>query len=105
MSQCLETAHKAGMTSLSLPAMGTGGLGYPRDKTAAAMFVEVKKFSQNNPRTSLRDIRFSVFDQPTVQVRSCVLCVYVYMYMLFVQACMWLKSIFFSVTKLSWTTS
>ena len=81
MSQCLETAHKAGMTSLSLPAMGTGGLGYPRDKTAAAMFVEVKKFSQNNPRTSLRDIRFSVFDQPTVQVRCGIPHMYLNVYM------------------------
>ena len=56
------------MTSIALPAAGTGNLGYPRDKVAAAMFDEVKNFSVSNPRTSLRDIRFSVFDQPTVQV-------------------------------------
>ena len=57
------------MTSIALPAAGTGNLGYPRDKVAAAMFDEVKNFSVSHPRTSLRDIRFSVFDQPTVQVQ------------------------------------
>ena len=69
VTSCLKKSSEAGMTSIVLPAAGTGNLGYPRHVVATAMFDEVKIFSTNNPGTSLIDIRFSVFDQPTVQVR------------------------------------
>ena len=67
---CLDTASQAGMTSIALPAAGTGNLSYPRNEVAAAMFDEVRQFSMANRGTSLTSIRFSVFDQPTVQVQS-----------------------------------
>ena len=70
MVTCLSTAHKSNMTSIAIPAIGTGNLGYPRDKVAAAMYDEVRKFSKTNPSTSLKDIRFLVYDKPTVQVNA-----------------------------------
>ena len=70
VSICLDMGHKAGMTSIAFPALGTGQLGYPRDQVASAMFEEVRNFSQSNRTTSLKEVRFSVFDQPTVQVRT-----------------------------------
>ena len=57
-------------SSLALPAMGTGNLQYPRHLVAKTMFDSVLQYSQENPSTSLRDIRFVLYnkDQATVNV-------------------------------------
>ena len=73
MALCLNTAHGAGMSSIAIPAIGTGNLSYPRDKVASTMYEEVKKFSTKNSGTSLKDIRFLVYDHSTVAVSDCKL--------------------------------
>lgn len=60
---CLNRAHSNGMTSIAIPAIGTGLLGYPHSFVAETMFERVKTFSQNNKATTLKDVRFIVYDK------------------------------------------
>ena len=66
----LQKADTDGMTSIAIPAIGTGNLGFPKDVVAKEMFESVAKFSQSNKGSSLQDIHFWVYDKdaPTIQV-------------------------------------
>lgn len=57
------------MVSIAFPAIGTGTLQFPRAEVAEIYFDEVISFNQKNPATSLKDVRFVLYDQdhPTVQ--------------------------------------
>ena len=72
LKKILEQAMKQGMTSIAIPAIGTGNLNFPRDVTARVMYETVADFSKDNPTSALNDIRFWVYDKDiqTVQV-SC----------------------------------
>ena len=52
--------------------MGTGGLQFPRDVVAETMFNSVIEFSKKNPGTSVKDVRFVLYDkdQPTIDVST-----------------------------------
>ena len=51
--------------------MGTGNLHFPRDIVTESIFSTVIEFSKANPNTSLKDVRFILYDKdlPTVEVR------------------------------------
>jgi poly [ADP-ribose] polymerase 10/14/15 len=70
MKAVLTKSHGANMTSIAVPAIGTGNLGIPPNMVACWMFGEVEDFSRSHARTSLRDIRFVVYhgDKPTCDV-------------------------------------
>lgn len=72
IKSCLQTAHDSSRTSIAIPAIGTGNLRVPANIACWIMFDEVDKFSQNNAATSLKDIRFVVYDKdhPTITVRE-----------------------------------
>ena len=57
------------MKSIAFPAIGTGTLQFPRTDVAEIYFDEVISYSQKNPRTSIKEVRFVLYDQddPTVQ--------------------------------------
>jgi len=57
------------MASIAFPAIGTGTLKFPRAEVAEIYFDVVISFSQKNPDTSLKEVRFVLYDQdhPTVQ--------------------------------------
>ena len=57
------------MVSIAFPAIGTGTLQFPRAEVAKIYFDEVISFNQKNPATSLKEVRFVLYDQdhPTVQ--------------------------------------
>ncbi|XP_077985628.1 protein mono-ADP-ribosyltransferase PARP14-like isoform X2 [Glandiceps talaboti] len=59
----LDLADQVKHTSISIPAIGTGALGYPSDTTARIMYDEVKSFSAKKPKTSLSDVRIVVYDK------------------------------------------
>ncbi|XP_070569580.1 protein mono-ADP-ribosyltransferase PARP14-like [Ptychodera flava] len=61
VKKCLEAADQANMTSIAIPAIGTGGLRYPIDITARIMYEEINKFSASKPKGSLTDIRVVVY--------------------------------------------
>ncbi len=66
----LQQANQAQMQSIAIPAIGTGNLQFPHKIAAKLMYETVIKFSQQNPQSSLVDIRFVLYhkDKPTIQV-------------------------------------
>ena len=72
IKSCLQNAHSSSRTSIAIPAIGTGNLRVPADVACWVMYNEVDKFSQNNPATSVKDVRFVVYDKDhkTIAVRS-----------------------------------
>ena len=65
MSKCLKRAHKAKLQSIALPALGTGVLGMPPNESATVMYEEVDKFSRKCPSTTVKDVRFVIFETDT----------------------------------------
>ena len=57
------------LTTIAIPAIGTGNLSFPRDRVANISLDEVAAFSQNNPTSGIKEVRFVVYDkdQTTVQ--------------------------------------
>lgn len=57
------------MVSIAFPAIGTGTLQFPRAEVAEIYFDEVISFNRKNPATTLKEVRFVLYDQdhPTVQ--------------------------------------
>ena len=54
------------MQSIAIPAVGTGNLKVPPEIVAHLMYDEVEMFSKNFPATSLKDIRFVIYDKDHV---------------------------------------
>ena len=69
LAKCLKEGDKRKMTSIAFAAIGTGTLGFPRDQVAEIYFDEVIAYSQKNPLTKVKDVRFVLYDKdaPTVQ--------------------------------------
>jgi len=63
-------ADRSRFISIAIPAIGAGALRIPYAVITDVMYDEVQKFSQAKPATTLRDIRFIVFekDLPAVEV-------------------------------------
>ncbi len=62
---CLAAAAAAGHSSVALPAISSGIFGYPKPACARHLFDIVLQYLREEPRTSLREIRFTNFDEPT----------------------------------------
>ena len=62
-------AQKLNLLSISIPAIGTGNLQFPRDRVATISFDEVLTFSKNNPSSCVKEVHLVVYDQdlPSVQ--------------------------------------
>lgn len=69
IKKCLNETHKRQLESIAIPAIGTGNLGYPRDRVAAASLDEVLSFSKDNPSSTLKEVLLVVYDKdlPSVQ--------------------------------------
>ena len=69
MANSFQVAHLHKLTSIAIPAIGTGTLGFPPETVADVMLDELMKFSRDNPRTTLIDVRFVVYQNniPTIQ--------------------------------------
>ncbi|XP_070569404.1 uncharacterized protein [Ptychodera flava] len=63
IKRSLKTAHESKMSSIAIPAIGTGYLGYPKDVAARIIYEEIVKFSKQEPRTPLKEIIVVVYDQ------------------------------------------
>ena len=62
-------AQKLNLLSISIPAIGTGNLQFPRDRVATISFDEALTFSKNNPSSCVKEVHLVVYDQdlPSVQ--------------------------------------
>lgn len=58
------------MGSIAFASIGTGTLQFPQDQVADIYFDEVMSFSQKNPTTSVRDVRFVLHEKDTQTIQS-----------------------------------
>ncbi|MCS7265512.1 MAG: macro domain-containing protein [Armatimonadetes bacterium] len=63
----LLAAHNQGFESIALPAISAGIFGFPKDRCAAILLDTAKEFCDKHPYSTLKDIRFVLFDEPTFQ--------------------------------------
>lgn len=81
----LQTCESKQLSSVAMPALGTGNLKYPRDEVCKTMFSAIDNWVRDNPSTCLRNVRFvmHVKDRDVIQVcyvTSCDVCVEVLFY-------------------------
>ncbi|XP_078587227.1 protein mono-ADP-ribosyltransferase PARP14-like [Branchiostoma floridae x Branchiostoma japonicum] len=67
VTACLKSADKDSKRTIAFPAVGTGGLGYPKDVVARLMFEETLSHSNKNPAGDLEEAKFVIFDQPSFE--------------------------------------
>ena len=72
LANCFQEADNNKMKSIAIPPIGTGKLGFDAHFVAKVMHEELFKFSRHNPQTTLRDVRFVVYqrDDRIIQVSS-----------------------------------
>jgi len=68
-------ADNSGLSSIAIPAIGTGNLRIPHAVVTGIMYDEVQKFSLAKPATTLKDVRFVVYDKDLKTLKvSVILC-------------------------------
>lgn len=65
----LKKATELKLESIAFPAISSGIFGFPKPLCAKIMFAIVLDYVKNN-ETTLKEIRFTNFDTPTVDVFS-----------------------------------
>ena len=65
ISNVLSQAEELECTSVSLPAISTGSLGFPKKKCAQILFQTVINFLSSNPK-HLKEVRFINIDERAV---------------------------------------
>jgi putative ATPase len=68
VTSALSLAHERGLASLALPAISTGIFGFPKERGAAVITRAIVEFCEAHPESTLRDIRITLIDAPTVEV-------------------------------------
>ncbi|MCS7192197.1 MAG: macro domain-containing protein [Armatimonadetes bacterium] len=63
----LMAAHNEGLESIALPAISAGIFGFPKERCAAILLNTAKEFCEKHSDSTLKDIRFVLFDEPTFQ--------------------------------------
>lgn len=63
----LRTADERGLKTISLPAISSGIFGFPKDRCAAILLATAEEFVRQHPQTGLTEIRFCLFDAPTIE--------------------------------------
>ncbi|XP_041040002.1 protein mono-ADP-ribosyltransferase PARP14-like isoform X2 [Carcharodon carcharias] len=63
IQKCLKYAHTSQYKSMSFPAIGTGNLKFPKDIVAEIFFEEIKKFSNANPMSTLKEVRLIIYEK------------------------------------------
>ncbi|XP_078579847.1 protein mono-ADP-ribosyltransferase PARP14-like [Branchiostoma floridae x Branchiostoma japonicum] len=60
--KCLKVAEAGGHKTIAIPAMGTGGLHFPHEVVAEALFGEAVNHFKQNPQSPIEEIRFIVWE-------------------------------------------
>jgi len=78
LKEVFRQADAGRFSSVAIPAIGTGNLHIPHMLVAKWMYDEAEEFGRKNPNTSLRDVRFVVYDKDvqTVAVTAVALSVF-----------------------------
>jgi len=64
----LLLADKQAFTSLAFPPISTGIFGFPKERAAGIFYKTINRFFQDHPASSLRLIRLTIIDDPTLVV-------------------------------------
>jgi len=78
LKEVFRRADAGKYSSIAVPAIGTGNLHIPHALVAKWMYEEAEEFGQKNPNTSLRDIRFVVYDKDVKTVAVTVVNAFVF---------------------------
>ena len=70
VKKSLNEAQKRNLSSIAIPAIGTGNLQFPHDRVAAASFDEVVSFSKKNPNSIIKEVHFVVYDKDLSSVQA-----------------------------------
>ncbi|XP_070551872.1 protein mono-ADP-ribosyltransferase PARP14-like [Ptychodera flava] len=70
MREAFNEACKSNMNSITFPAVGTGGCGYPKETVANIMIEEALNFSRTYPNSSVNDIQIIVYDKDHSSVQA-----------------------------------
>lgn len=68
VTAALSLADQRGFKNVALPAISTGIFGFPKERGAEVILDAVADFCVEHPDTSLKDIRITLIDAPTVRV-------------------------------------
>ena len=70
MQRCLQKGEELRMGSIAFPVIGTGKLKFPPNTASRIMLEEVFSFSEANGYSSLKDIRFIVYQHDQELIRA-----------------------------------
>ncbi len=63
----LKIADEKKLKSISFPAISAGIFGFPKERCAKILLNTALKFLQQNPNTTIEEIRFCLYDEPTLK--------------------------------------
>lgn len=63
----LRLADHLKLASIAFPAISTGIFGFPKERAARIIYQTIQDYFENNPASSLKQVRLTLFDQPTIQ--------------------------------------
>jgi O-acetyl-ADP-ribose deacetylase (regulator of RNase III) len=66
----LRVTDELDLKSIALPAISTGIFGFPKDRAAGIILNAIENYFNENPVSGLELVRWTLFDQPTVEVFS-----------------------------------
>ncbi|CAI9582495.1 unnamed protein product, partial [Staurois parvus] len=70
VSDCLTTTETKQHRSITIPAIGTGILGFPRNTAAALMFEEILEFSSKNQLQYLKQVDLMLHPSDTENIKA-----------------------------------
>nr|XP_056717401.1 protein mono-ADP-ribosyltransferase PARP14-like [Euleptes europaea] len=70
IEECLDITEQHFLTSITIPAVGTGNLGFPKPLVAKLMFDEVFRFSQEKKPTALQEVHFVLHPSDTGSIKA-----------------------------------
>ncbi|XP_042330729.1 protein mono-ADP-ribosyltransferase PARP14-like isoform X2 [Sceloporus undulatus] len=70
VEECLTITEKLSLNSITIPAIGTGNLGFPKTHVAKLMFDQVFKFSQKRNPRSLQEVHFVLHPTDTGAIQA-----------------------------------
>ncbi len=63
----LRRAEELSLESIAFPAISTGIFGFPKERAARILFDTVEAYFEQQPSSSLKRVRLTLFDAPTVE--------------------------------------
>ncbi|XP_068805229.1 protein mono-ADP-ribosyltransferase PARP14 isoform X2 [Struthio camelus] len=67
---CLQKTEALALNSITFPAIGTGGFGFPKSTVAKLMFDVVFKFSSSHAPKTLREVHFLLHPNDTDNIQA-----------------------------------